>query len=292
MSRVENQGAAVSATAAAKEERLLAWLARLPSALVAFSGGVDSAYLLWAAHRALGERAEAVIGVSASLAGAEREQALAAARRIGVRVRLLPTAELEDPGYLANPSHRCYFCKSELYGQLAALARGAGEAAVLDGTNADDLRDHRPGRRAAAEYRVLSPLAEVGLAKAEIRALARRAGLAVWDKPAEPCLSSRVPYGQAITVEKLGRIASAEAWLKARGFAVVRVRHDGGVARVEVPLEAVARLAREPLRGELERALLGLGFERVEIDPRGYRSGSLNEALRQAPAPRPAEEVA
>lgn len=284
---------AVSAAAAAKEQHLLARLAELPAALVAYSGGVDSTYLLWAARRALGEKAAAVLGVSDSLAGAEYEAALAAAQRLGVTVRRLATAELEDARYLANPSNRCYFCKTELYGRLAALAREEAGTAVLDGTNADDLRDHRPGRQAALEYGVLSPLVEAGLGKAEIRVLARRAGLAAWDKPAEPCLSSRVPYGQSISSEKLSRIGRAEAWLKAHGFPVVRVRHDGDEARVEVPLADVPRLAEDALRGELERALCALGFARVTVDPRGYRSGSLNEALRGGPRPaRTPEEVA
>ncbi len=265
--------------AAEKEHRLLERLRELGSALVAYSGGVDSAYLLWATHAALGSRALGVVGSSASLAPGELAAALAEAARLGVATRVLETGELEDARYLANPANRCYYCKSELYDRLGELADREGYAAVLDGTNADDLAEHRPGRAAAGERRVLSPLSEVGLGKAEIRSLARRAGLAAWDKPAQPCLSSRVPHGSAITPEKLRQIGAAEEWLRGRGFAVCRVRHHGEEARVEVPVGEVARLAAEPLRAELSRALAGLGFGRVVVDPRGYRSGGWSEPL-------------
>ena len=262
-----------------KERQLFACLHGFGSAVVAYSGGVDSTYLLWAAHQALGVRCLAVLGESDSLARGEHAAALAEARRLGTPVRVLATREMEDARYLANPSNRCYFCKSELYDRVADLARAEGFDAVLDGTNADDLRDHRPGRAAAAERAVRSPLAEVGLKKAEIRELARQAGLRVWDKPAMPCLSSRVPYGMAITPGKLRQIESAEGWLRAQGFAVCRVRHYGEEARVEVPVGDLERLREGELHGRMVAAFEELGFARVQIDPRGYRSGSLNEAL-------------
>jgi pyridinium-3,5-biscarboxylic acid mononucleotide sulfurtransferase len=263
----------------AKEARLLARLAGLGSAIVAYSGGVDSAYLLWAAHRALGPRALGVIGRSDTFARSEMAGALAEAGRIGVAVRVVGTAELEDPRFRDNPPDRCYHCKSELFSKLEALARSEGCDAVLDGTNADDLRDYRPGRRAGEERGILSPLAEAGLGKSEIRALAQQAGLTAWDKPAMPCLSSRFPYGMRITAEKLHQVEEAEAWLRGRGFRECRVRHHDRIARVEVPPEDVPRLAEEPARSQVVAALKALGFAYVALDLAGFRSGSLNEVL-------------
>jgi uncharacterized protein len=271
---------APSAETEARERRLLEWLGGAESAIVAFSGGVDSAYVLWAAHRALGARALAVIGRSDTYARAELEFALAEAGRIGAPVRVVATAELADPRFRDNAPDRCYHCKDELYGKLETLARSQGYALVLDGTNADDLADHRPGRRAAGEHGVRSPLAELGFAKSEIRMLARSAGLASWDKPAMPCLSSRFPYGMRITAEKLHQVEEAEAWLRGRGFRECRVRHHGDVARIEVPAADIARLAVEaPLRDSVVRALGALGFPFVAVDLAGFRSGSLNSVL-------------
>lgn len=272
-------GAAPDPETLAKERRLLDRLAGLGSALVAYSGGVDSTYLLWAAHRALGPRAMGVIGRSDTFARSEMADALAEAGRIGVAVRVVATAELEDPRFRDNPPDRCYHCKSELFGKLALLAGAEGFETVLDGTNADDLDDYRPGQRAGTERGVRSPLAEAGLGKSEIRALARRAGLAAWDKPAMPCLSSRFPYGTRITAEKLHQVEEAEAWLRGRGFRQCRVRHHGSVARLEVPAESVPRLAAEPERTQVVAALKALGFSYVTVDLAGFRSGSLNEVL-------------
>jgi uncharacterized protein len=267
------------AGALAKQAILLERLRALCSAVVAYSGGVDSAYLLWAAQTALGSRTLAVIGRSDTYARSELEGALAEAGRIGARVRVVSTAELEDPRFRDNPPDRCYHCKSELFTKLAALALAEGFETVLDGTNADDRSDYRPGRRAGQERGVLSPLAEAGLTKAEIRLLSQRAGLTVWDKPAMPCLSSRFPYGARITSEKLHQVEEAEAWLRGRGYRECRVRHHGDVARIEVPGTDLERLTTEPDRTLASQALRALGFAYVTVDLNGFRSGSLNEVL-------------
>lgn len=269
--------------AEAKEQQLLGSLAAMESALVAYSGGVDSTYLLWAAHRALGDRVLAVIGRSDSLARTEYESALAEAARLGVEIRVVVTGELSDPGFRDNPPDRCYHCKSELYGQLAPLARRESLAEILDGTNADDLGDYRPGRRAAEERGVRSPLAEAGLGKAEIRSLARRAELVFWDKPAMPCLASRFPYGTRITREKLRMVEGAEELLRQSGFRECRVRHHDGMARLEVPREDLDRLLAEPLLSWLSDGIKALGFQQVTVDLEGFRSGKLNDSLGEKP---------
>jgi uncharacterized protein len=269
----------VSTRAAELEEALIARLRSLGSCVVAYSGGVDSSVVLALAQRALGSRALAVIGRSATYASSELEQALAQAARLGIVPRVVATAELDDPRFAGNPTNRCYFCKGELFGKHASLAREEGFAAVLDGTNADDLGDYRPGSRAASEHGVVSPLADLGCTKADVRALARRLGLPSAEKPAMPCLSSRFPYGATITPDKLTQVEAAEAWLRARGFRDVRVRHHGDVARVEVEHASVARLVEEPLRTDCTSALKALGFVHVAVDLQGFRSGALNEAL-------------
>ncbi len=251
----------------------------LGSCVVAYSGGVDSSVVLAVARQELGERALAVIGRSATYAASELDLALAQAGRLGVTPRVVATAELDDPRFADNPSNRCYFCKGELYVRLSALARAEGYAAVLDGTNADDLADHRPGRRAADEHAVLSPLAELGFAKAEVRGLAARLGLPSADKPAMPCLSSRFPYGTKITAGLLAQVEAGEGWLRARGFRDVRLRHHGTVARLELEVHELPRLVAEPLRSDCVAALKALGFAYVALDLQGFRSGSLNETL-------------
>jgi len=261
-----------------RADRLRTAVRELGSAVIAYSGGVDSALVAAVAQRELGDRALAVTGVSPSVASGEVEAAMALAARIGIRHETVPTSEFENPAYRANPVNRCFYCKDELYGRLSALARERGYACVVDGSNADDGAtplDVRPGRGAAVELGVRSPLAESGMTKLDVRALAHEFGLPVWDKPATPCLSSRVPHGTAIEVDDLRRIDLAERYLRASGFSVVRVRHFGKTARVEVPLEDLDRLRARS--ANVERALRDAGYARVEIDPRGYRTGSLNE---------------
>ena len=261
-------------------ERLLeAAIAPLRNVIVAFSGGVDSAVVLAAAARALGNHVLAVTASSPSVAQGEVENAALLAREIGVAHEIIETREFDDPRYRANAADRCYFCKSELYSKLSRTASQRGFEAVLDGTNADDGRaalDLRPGRAAAREFGVRSPLAELGIGKADVRAIAARYGLRVADKPATPCLSSRVPHGTRIEVDDLRRIDLAERYLRANGFSTVRVRHFGATARVEVPIEDIERLRHMEERAE--RAFATVGYAKLEIDRRGYRTGSLNEA--------------
>ena len=260
-------------------ERLRSLIRGLGSCVVAYSGGVDSSVVLKVALEELGSRVIAVIGKSATYAESELALALAQARALGVEPRVIATAELEDPKFANNPSNRCYFCKGELYGKLETLARAEGWGTIVDGTNADDLKDHRPGRKAAAEKAVRSPLAECGMGKADVRALAHELGLPSADKPAMPCLSSRFPYGSKITAEQLAQVEQGEAWLRARGFRDVRLRHHGAVARLELEAHELLRLATDPLRGECVAALKRLGFAYVALDLQGFRSGSLNESL-------------
>jgi uncharacterized protein len=247
---------------------------------VAFSGGVDSTVVAQAAHDALGEAATAVTAVSDSLAAGELEEAQELARRIGIRHRVIHTAEFADPNYLRNQSDRCYFCKSELYGRLAGMLGELEVDAIASGANTDDLGDHRPGMRAAAERGVRHPLQECGLSKADVRALARAWGLPTWDKPATPCLSSRIAYGEEVTPERVRMIDQAEQWLRQQGLRVLRVRyHKGDLARIEVPLDNLPRLVDLQLRGELIAAFRALGFKFVTLDLEGFRSGSFNSVI-------------
>ncbi len=246
--------------------------------MVCFSGGVDSGYLLAEAASVLGDRATALTAVSPSLAPEERAGAEDIARHLGVRHVLVETHELDDARYASNPVNRCYFCKVEVYSVAVAEAARLGAAHVLDGFNADDRGDHRPGRRAARERGVRSPLDEAGFGKADVREAARRLGLPVWDKPALACLSSRFPYGTAITPERLARVAAGERVLRELGFRVCRVRFHGATARIEVEPHEIPRLRSAGVRGEVVRRFRAAGFARVTVDPRGYRQGSLNEA--------------
>ena len=272
------QGEAIAAATAQKEEALIAWLRARGSALLGFSGGVDSAYLACIALDALGpEHFLAVIGRSASYPEEQWREARAVADRFGIPVIELDTEELQDPSYAANPANRCYFCKAELWDRLLPVARERGFAAVLDGTNADDRGDYRPGAVAAAERQVESPLAAVGLTKAEIRALSRRRGLSGWDRPASPCLSSRIPYGTAVTTERLRRIEAAERALRELGIdGDLRVRYHGELARIELARAEIDRWLEPEARRRLRDAVRSAGFPRVAIDLAGFRSGSLN----------------
>lgn len=260
-----------------KRDQLLDTIRAYDSCAVAFSAGVDSAVVAKAAAVALGPRAVAVTGVSASLAAGEVEQARETAKLIGIRHVEIETHELLRPEYVQNPPDRCYHCRMELHRELTQLCRQLDAAVLLDGANADDLHDYRPGTRAAAEHDVRSPLAECGFTKTEVRELARAWQLPSWDKPATPCLSSRVAYGEAVTKERLAMIDRAEAFLRKRGFDTCRVRyHRGDLARVEVPAEQVTSLLAEDLRSQLVDYLSELGFKFVTLDLRGFRSGSLN----------------
>jgi uncharacterized protein len=265
---------------AAKRDRLLAVLGGLPGAAVAFSGGIDSTVVAKAAFLALGERAVAVTADSPSVPRSELAEAKGLARLIGIRHVVVTTEEFDNPDYQKNDGTRCYHCKTELYSTVERLLPDLGVSVVVSGANLDDRGDYRPGLVAAAEHAVRHPLQEAGFTKADVRALARSWGLPTWDKPAAPCLSSRLAPGLAVTPERTRRVEAAEAFLRSLGLRECRVRHhEGDLARVEVPIAEVARLAAEPVRGELARELRRLGFKFVTLDLDGFRSGSLNELV-------------
>ncbi len=267
-----------------REQRLHDLLASCGSAVVAFSGGVDSAYLAWAATEVLGAAALCITADSPSYPDHHRQLALRLAREFRLHHEFIQTAEVERPQYRANPVNRCYYCKQELYGALTALASARGIAAVADGSNADDRSDYRPGRQAAREFGVRSPLDEADLTKADIRELSRRAGLPTWDEPASACLSSRIPYHSEVTPEKLHMIERAEDVLRQLGFRVCRVRHHESLARLEIGRDELPRAFEPETHGRIVDALRAIGYQEVVIDPRGYRMGSLNEGVRLHPA--------
>ncbi|MFZ0408970.1 MAG: ATP-dependent sacrificial sulfur transferase LarE [Cyanobium sp.] len=269
-------------------EALRQWIAAWDQVVVAYSGGVDSALVAALAVEVLQERALAITGVSPALAPHLRQEARDQAAWLGLRHQELATAELADPAYAANPEDRCYACKRELHRLLAAIAAAAGAAVVLDGVNRDDLGDHRPGIRAAREQGVRSPLAELGVDKAGVRQISRALGLPWWDKPAQPCLASRFPYGEPISAARLERVAAAEAWLRRQGFDELRVRSQGETARIELPADrltaVLVQLAEEDLRNALVAAFSDLGFSAVGLDLEGLVSGKLNRVLADRPA--------
>jgi uncharacterized protein len=263
-----------------KQDRLLAVLGEMPSAAVAFSGGVDSAVVAKAAQLALGDRAIAITADSPSVPRSELDDARRLAAIIGIRHLVIRTYEFDNPDYGKNDGTRCYYCKSELYSTIERLLPELGNPVVCSGANLDDRGDYRPGLTAAAEHGIRHPLQEAGFTKADVRAMARTWGLPVWDKPASPCLSSRLAPGLAVTPERTARVEQAEAYLRSLGLRDCRVRyHEGDLARIEVPLEDVPRLAVEPIREELACRLTAIGFKFVTLDLQGFRSGSLNELI-------------
>ena len=275
----------MSQAQAPDDRRLFNLLATFNSVIVAFSGGVDSAYLAWAATQVLGrERALCITADSPSYPDNHRQLALSLARDFSLRHEIIRTGELERPEYRANPVNRCYYCKHELYTTLTRIAAERGVAAIVDGANADDRGDYRPGRQAAREFGVRSPLDEVNLTKAAIRELSRRAGLPTWDEPASACLSSRIPYHSEVTDEKLRTIERAEDALRTLGFRIFRVRHHGDLARLEIARSEMPRALDPDVAAAMVRALKDVGYKYVSLDLQGYRMGSLNEALFLRPA--------
>lgn len=263
-----------------RREALLETIRGYGRVAVAYSGGVDSVVVAKAAQVALGDAAIAVTAVSQSLAGGELEEAQALAREIGIRHRVVNTEEFDDPNYLRNNPDRCYFCKSELYGRLTRMMDELEVDVLASGINIDDQGDYRPGLKAAEERGVRHPLQECGIGKAGVRELAREWGLSVWDKPATPCLSSRIAYGEPVTPERVQMIDKAEKWLRAQGLRQLRVRyHKNDMARVEVPLDELPRLTSEPIRSGLVQAFREAGFKYVTLDLEGFRSGSLNAMI-------------
>jgi pyridinium-3,5-biscarboxylic acid mononucleotide sulfurtransferase len=265
----------------AKEERLREIFRELESVIVAYSGGVDSSYVAYVANAELGPRAVCITGQSASLPAFQRAEIDSVVEKFGFQHEVVRTDELENPNYSANNSDRCFFCKDELYTKLESVARGRGIQTIVDGSTVDDLGDFRPGRRAAAQHAVRSPLIEVGLNKSEVRELSRRATLPTWNKPASPCLSSRIAYGTTVTIERLSKVDRGEEILREFGFREFRVRHHDQLVRLEISTSEMDRILRKDVFKELAARFRELGFKYVTLDLEGFRSGSMNEVLNQ-----------
>ena len=273
---------AVAPTTLAKEERLRSLFKNLESVIVAYSGGVDSSYVAYVASSVLGDRAICVTGQSPSLAQHMRGEIDSVVAKFGFAHQVIHTEELNDPNYQKNNPDRCFFCKDELYKKLEGLADRRDIEVIVDGSTTDDLNDYRPGRKAAGQHSVRSPLIEVGLSKQEVRELSRRAGLPTWDKPASPCLSSRIAYGTTVTIERLNRIDRGEEILRELGFREFRVRNHDTLVRLEISPSEIDRALTREIVDELARRFRELGFKYVTLDLQGFRSGSMNETLPQS----------
>src|ERR1043165_9590011 len=263
----------------AKEERLRELFRELESVIVAYSGGVDSSYVAYVANEELGSRAVCITGQSASLPGYQRAEIDRVVEKFGFQHELIDTDELENPAYSANDANRCFFCKDELYSKLESVARTRGIKSIVDGSTVDDLGDFRPGRQAAAQHAVRSPLIKVGLSKSEVRELSRKATLPTWDKPASPCLSSRIAYGTTVTIERLSKVDRGEEILREFGFREFRVRHHDQLVRLEIAQSEMDRVMRKEVFQELGARFRELGLKYVTLDLEGFRSGSMNEVL-------------